>query len=98
MKNPIVNIKSSVKILEDNKAQRPSDIDVIWLSGYGWPSDKGGPIWYGDVVGPKAVLARMEKLGADDPDFAPAETLKKLAAEGGRFVDLDLGGLKTGGK
>ena len=93
---PMIN--EAVKILEDNKAQRPSDIDVIWLSGYGWPSDKGGPIWYGDVVGPKAVLARMEKLGADDPDFAPAETLKKLAAEGGRFVDLDLGGLKTGGK
>ena len=91
---PMIN--EAVKILEDNKAQRPSDIDVIWLSGYGWPSDKGGPIWYGDMVGPKAVLARMERLGADDPDFAPAETLRRLAADGGRFVDLDLGGLKTG--
>jgi len=92
---PMIN--EAVKILEDNKAQRPSDIDVIWINGYGWPQDKGGPMYYGDMVGPKAVLARMEKLGAEDPDFAPAETLKKLAAEGGSFVDLDLGGLKTAG-
>ncbi|WP_339947956.1 3-hydroxyacyl-CoA dehydrogenase NAD-binding domain-containing protein [uncultured Albimonas sp.] len=91
---PMIN--QGVRILEDCKTQRPSDIDVIWLNGYGWPSDKGGPMWFGDMVGAKAVLARMEKLGADDPEFAPAETLKKLAAEGGRFVDLDLGGLKVG--
>ena len=90
---PMIN--ESVKILEDNKAQRPSDIDVIWINGYGWPQDKGGPMYYGDQVGAKAVLERMEKI--DDPDFAPAETLKKLAAEGGSFLDLDLGGLKTAG-
>jgi len=91
---PMIN--EGVRILEDCKAQRPSDIDVIWLNGYGWPSDKGGPMWFGDMVGPKAVLARMEKLGAADPDFAPAQTLKKLAADGGRFTALDLGGLKVG--
>lgn len=90
---PMIN--EAVKILEENKAQRPSDIDVVWINGYGWPQEKGGPMFYGDVVGAKAVLARMEKLGAEDPAFAPAETLKKLAAEGGRFTDLDLGGLKT---
>ena len=90
---PMIN--EGVKILEDNKAQRPSDIDVIWLTGYGWPADKGGPMLYGDMVGAKAVLARMEKLGAEDPDFAPAETLKRLAADGGRFTYLSLGGLKT---
>ncbi|MDF1855833.1 3-hydroxyacyl-CoA dehydrogenase [Pseudooceanicola sp.] len=92
---PMIN--EAVKILEDNKAQRASDIDVIWINGYGWPQDKGGPMFYGDTVGAKAVLARMEIVGAEDPDFAPAETLKKLAAEGGSFLDLDLGGLKTAG-
>ena len=46
---PMIN--ESVKILEENKAQRPSDIDIVWLNGYGWPADKGGPIWYGDMVG-----------------------------------------------
>lgn len=90
---PMIN--EGLKILEENKAQRPSDIDVVWLNGYGWPQDKGGPMFYGDVVGAPAILARMEKLAADDPEFAPAETLKKLAAEGGSFIELDLGGLKT---
>ncbi|MGB2201960.1 MAG: 3-hydroxyacyl-CoA dehydrogenase NAD-binding domain-containing protein [Pseudooceanicola atlanticus] len=91
---PMIN--EGVKILEDNKAQRASDIDVIWLNGYGWPVDKGGPMFYGDMVGAQAVLDRMEKLGAEDPDFAPADTLRKLANDGGSFTDLDLGGLKTG--
>jgi 3-hydroxyacyl-CoA dehydrogenase len=91
---PMIN--EGVKILEDNKAQRASDIDVIWLNGYGWPVDKGGPMFYGDMVGAQTVLDRMEKLGAEDPDFAPADTLRKLASDGGSFTDLDLGGLKTG--
>src|ERR1051325_6473793 len=88
-------IDESVKILEENKAQRPSDIDVVWLNGYGWPADKGGPMFYGDRVGARAVLARMEKLAAEDSKFAPTKTLKKLAAEGGSFLALDFGGLKT---
>jgi 3-hydroxyacyl-CoA dehydrogenase len=90
---PMIN--EAVRILEDNKAQRPSDIDVVWLNGYGWPADTGGPMFFADMVGAPAVLARMEILGAEDPDFAPAETLRRLAADGGRFRDLDLGGLKT---
>lgn len=90
---PMIN--EAVKILEENKAQRPSDIDVVWLNGYGWPRDKGGPMYYGDMVGAKTILARMEKLAADDAEFAPAATLKKLAADGGSLVELELGGLKT---
>ncbi|UWS80937.1 3-hydroxyacyl-CoA dehydrogenase [Phaeobacter sp. G2] len=88
---PMIN--EAVKILEENKAQRPSDVDVVWLNGYGWPADKGGPMFYGDMVGAKAVLARMEKLGAEDSDFAPADTLRKLAADGGAFTKIDTGGL-----
>lgn len=90
---PMIN--EALKILEENKAQRPSDIDVVWINGYGWPQDKGGPMFYADMVGAPAILARMEALAAEDPAFAPAETLKRLAKDGGRFVDLDLGGLKT---
>ena len=90
---PMIN--EAVKILEENKAQRPSDIDVVWLNGYGWPADKGGPMFYGDMVGAQAVLDRMEQLGADDPDFAPSETLRKLAVSGGKFTDIDTGGLKV---
>ncbi|MEQ6250874.1 3-hydroxyacyl-CoA dehydrogenase NAD-binding domain-containing protein [Sulfitobacter sp. HNIBRBA3233] len=90
---PMIN--EGVKILEENKAQRPSDIDVVWLNGYGWPADKGGPMFYGDMVGADAVLTRMVELGAEDDEFAPAELLRKLAADGGKFTQIDTGGLKV---
>ena len=90
---PMIN--EAVKILEENKAQRPSDIDVVWLNGYGFPADKGGLMYYADSIGAQAVLDRMEKLGAEDPEFAPADTLRKLAETGGKFTEIDTGGLKT---
>lgn len=90
---PMIN--EAVKILEENKAQRPSDIDVVWLNGYGWPADKGGPMFYGDMVGAQAVLDVMERLGAEDPAFAPAQLLRDLAKSGGKFTEIDTGGLKT---
>ena len=93
---PMIN--EAVKIMEENKAQRASDIDVIWAYGYGWPADKGGPMFYGDQIGADKILARMEKLAAEDLRFAPAETLKTLAASGGKFTELNTGGLKTGGQ
>ena len=82
-------------ILEENKAQRPSDIDVIWSYGYGWPGDTGGPMAYGDLVGADKILATMQALKAENDAIHIAPTLQKLLNEGGRFVDLDLGGLKT---
>ena len=90
---PMIN--EAVKILEENKAQRPSDIDVVWLNGYGWPADKGGPMFYGDMVGAQAVLDVMEKLGAEDPEFAPAELLRDLAKNGWKFTEIYTGGLKV---
>jgi len=90
---PMIN--EAVKILEENKAQRPSDVDVVWLNGYGWPADKGGPMFYGDMVGAQAVLDRMEQLDAEDPEFSPADLLRKLAAEGGKFTEINTGGLKV---
>lgn len=90
---PMIN--ESLRILEENKAQRPSDIDVVFLNGYGWPRDTGGPMYYGDMVGAPAVLARMETLAAEDPAFAPAGTLRDLVASGGRFTEIDMGGLRV---
>jgi len=92
--HPMVN--EALVILEENKAQRPSDIDVIWSFGYGWPGDTGGPMFYGDMIGADKILATMQALAADNPAIQPAKTLEKLAANGGAFIDLDLGGLKTG--
>lgn len=90
---PMIN--EAVKILEENKAQRPSDIDVVWLNGYGWPPDKGGPMWWGDRVGAATVLARMEALAVEDQTCEPADLLGELAKTGGRFTEIDTGGLKV---
>jgi 3-hydroxyacyl-CoA dehydrogenase len=87
--HPMIN--EGLKILEEKKAQRASDIDVVWLNGYGWPADKGGPMLYGDMVGAETVLATMERLGAGDERFAPAESLKRLARDGGRFTEVPAG-------
>jgi 3-hydroxyacyl-CoA dehydrogenase len=65
------------------------------LNGYGWPLNTGGPIMYGDMVGAAPVLETMEKLGADDAAFTPAKTLRNLAASGGKFTEIDTGGLKV---
>ncbi|MEP4196191.1 MAG: 3-hydroxyacyl-CoA dehydrogenase NAD-binding domain-containing protein [Aliishimia sp.] len=91
--HPMIN--EAVKILEENKAQRPSDVDIVWLNGYGWPADKGGPMLYGDMVGAAEVLETMKKLGAEDAAFSPAKLLEDLAANGGSFTDIDTGGLKV---
>ncbi|MEH6409335.1 MAG: 3-hydroxyacyl-CoA dehydrogenase NAD-binding domain-containing protein [Hyphomonas sp.] len=87
--HPMIN--EGLKILEEKKAQRASDIDVVWLNGYGWPADKGGPMLYGDMVGAETVLATMERLGADDERFAPAESLKRLVRDGGQFTEVPAG-------
>ncbi|MBK8196786.1 MAG: 3-hydroxyacyl-CoA dehydrogenase [Acidobacteria bacterium] len=87
--HPMIN--EGLKILEERKAQRASDIDVVWLNGYGWPADKGGPMLYGDMVGAEAVLATLERLGKEDERFAPSATLKRLAKDGGRFIDVQPG-------
>jgi 3-hydroxyacyl-CoA dehydrogenase len=90
---PMIN--EAVKILEENKVQRPSDIDVVWLNGYGWPADKGGPMYYADMVGAKDILKKMEELGAEDSAYVPAATLRHMAVNGGKFIEIDTGGLKT---
>jgi len=69
---------------------------VIWLNGYGWPADKGGPMCYGDCIGAATILAKMQQLGDEDDAFSPAKLLETLAKSGERFVDIDTGGLKTG--
>ena len=85
---PMIN--EGVKILEEGKAIRASDIDVVWVNGYGWPVYRGGPMYYGDQIGgPASVLAKMKAFqSALGDDFKPAALLEKLAAEGKKFSDL----------
>ena len=82
---PMIN--EGAKILEEGKAQRASDIDIVWINGYGWPVYRGGPMFYADTVGLKTVLAKLKEFqGKFGDDFKPAALLEKLAAEGGTFT------------
>ena len=83
---PMIN--EGAKILQEGKAIRASDIDMVWINGYGWPIYRGGPMFYGDTVGLPAVLAKMREFEARwGADFKPAKLLETMAAEGKRFQD-----------
>jgi 3-hydroxyacyl-CoA dehydrogenase len=84
---PMVN--EGAKILEEGKAIRASDIDVVWLNGYGWPRWRGGPMWWGSQVGLPKILEALRKYEAQGrPEFKPSPLLERLAAEGKTFNDL----------
>lgn len=77
------------RILEEGIAQRPGDIDIVYLYGYGFPAWRGGPMHYAESVGLDKVLARIEefreRFGEDN--WAPAPLLEKLVAEGRSLTD-----------
>jgi 3-hydroxyacyl-CoA dehydrogenase len=77
------------RILEEKIAQRASDIDVVYLTGYGFPAFRGGPMFHADTVGLAHVVKRMGEFAANphgDPAFwEPAPLLARLAAEGKTF-------------
>ncbi|HYD45175.1 MAG TPA: 3-hydroxyacyl-CoA dehydrogenase NAD-binding domain-containing protein [Phenylobacterium sp.] len=84
---PMIN--EGAKILEEGKAIRASDIDIVWQNGYGWPVYRGGPMFYGDLVGLDKVLAKMKEFEAKMGEaYKPAALLEKLVAEGKGFKDL----------
>ncbi|HEY1927184.1 MAG TPA: 3-hydroxyacyl-CoA dehydrogenase family protein, partial [Caulobacteraceae bacterium] len=78
---PMVN--EGAKILEEGKAIRASDIDVVWQNGYGWPVYRGGPMWWGEhVAGLPKVLERMKEYeGRMGEAYKPAALLERLVAE-----------------
>jgi 3-hydroxyacyl-CoA dehydrogenase len=84
---PMIN--EGAKILEEKKAIRASDIDIVWINGYGWPVYRGGPMFYGDLIGLDKVLAKMKEWQGTMGDvFKPSALLEKLVAEGKKFSDL----------
>jgi 3-hydroxyacyl-CoA dehydrogenase len=91
MMYPMIN--EGARILEEGIAARPSDIDVIWLYGYGWPIYRGGPMFYADQVGLKHIADRLSYYAKEtnDPSLEPAPLLKRLAAEGKTFASLAQG-------
>lgn len=84
---PMIN--EGCKILEEKKATRASDIDIVWINGYGWPVYRGGPMFYADLVGLDKVIAGLRELQKTQGDeFAPSALLLKAAAEGKKLSEL----------
>ena len=83
-------VNEGAKILEEGKALRASDIDTVWINGYGWPVYTGGPMHWADGIGLGKILDRMKAFEAEHgPEFAPSALLEKLVAEGGSFAQYD---------
>jgi 3-hydroxyacyl-CoA dehydrogenase len=82
-------VNEGARILEEGIAARASDIDVVYLTGYGFPRTRGGPMFYADQVGLGRVLERVREFGRNphgDPAFwTPAPLLVRLGGAGGRF-------------
>jgi 3-hydroxyacyl-CoA dehydrogenase len=84
-------VNEGARVLEEGIALRASDIDVVYLNGYAFPSWRGGPMLYADTVGLKTVLARIEEFRARHGEdlWSPAPLLAKLAGNGGTFTGFD---------
>jgi len=80
-------VNEAAYLLAEGIAQRASDVDIIYLTGYGFPMHRGGPMFYADTVGLPNVVAAMEKYagGRHGKFWKPAPLLVKLAAEGKTF-------------
>ena len=80
-------INEGAKALEQGIASRDADIDVIYLTGYGFPAYRGGPMFYADTVGLDRVLSSIQDFqkGYQGAQWKPAPLLVKLAKEGRKF-------------
>jgi 3-hydroxyacyl-CoA dehydrogenase len=83
-------VNEAAHLLEEGIAQRASDVDMVYLTGYGFPLWRGGPMCYADTVGLFNVVQAMQRFArnpADDAKFwEPAPLIKRLVAEGKSFT------------
>ena len=83
---PMVN--EAAKILEEGVARRASDIDVIWIYGYGWPRHRGGPMHFADAVGLDQICGRLQDFEREyGESFRPAPLLQRLAERKSSFAE-----------
>ncbi|AVS79116.1 3-hydroxyacyl-CoA dehydrogenase [Paracidovorax avenae] len=89
-------VNEGAKVVEEGIALRPLDVDVTFLSGYGFPRFRGGPMHYADTVGLPKILADIREFAQEDPLFwKPAPLLEKLVAEGRDFGSLNRAAAET---
>jgi 3-hydroxyacyl-CoA dehydrogenase len=86
---PLIN--EGAKILAEGIARRASDVDVVWINGYGFPRWRGGPMFHAGEVGLTHIVERLALFAGEsgDPSLAPAPLLAELAASGLTFADWD---------
>jgi len=83
-------INESAKVVAEGIAQRPLDVDMTFLSGYGFPRHRGGPMHYADEIGLPALLADLERYAQDDAHFwQPAQLIRDLVAKGQTLSSLN---------
>jgi 3-hydroxyacyl-CoA dehydrogenase len=79
-------INEGAKILEEGIALRASDVDLVWIHGYGFPRYRGGPMFYADTIGVKTVYDTVARFYQEQGEWMrPAPLLERLAREGGTF-------------
>jgi len=82
-------VNEGARILEEGIALRASDIDIIYIYGYGFPAYRGGPMWYADTVGLKHVYDRITEFQRQHGEiWQPAPLLKQLAEQGKTFAEF----------
>jgi 3-hydroxyacyl-CoA dehydrogenase len=82
-------VNEGAHILEEGYALRASDIDIIYINGYGFPAHRGGPMWYADTVGLKQVYERVSEFQRQHGEiWRPAPLLKRLADQGKTFAEF----------
>ncbi|MEZ5791494.1 MAG: 3-hydroxyacyl-CoA dehydrogenase NAD-binding domain-containing protein [Nitratireductor sp.] len=86
---PMVN--EGARILDEGIAVRSSDIDVIWIYGYAWPVQHGGPMFHADQIGLKKVCERLEAYAeaSGDESLKPSRLIRQLAEAGKGFSNPD---------
>ena len=83
---PMIN--EALKILDEGMAQRPSDIDVVWLNGYGFPRNKGGLLFWADQIGPKKILSSLKNMNEQGYDIEISDLLRKVCRDKKNILDF----------
>ena len=86
---PLIN--EAARILEEGIAQRPGDIDVVWVNGYGFPRVRGGPMQFADETGLARVVERLQQFARQHGPlhWTPAPLIERLVAENATFATLN---------
>ena len=83
-------INEGARILAEGFAQRAADIDTIYITGYGFPAYRGGPMWYADTVGLQKIYERILEFHRQHGEYwIPAPLLERLVRDGQTFAAFD---------